>query len=115
MGAGLGVPGPVPRPPALLGFRLAMPGRVAAGSGWCGVEGGDADQVVDGGGHLEPGPVAGLAEVAQLAAAADGLDPPEGSSIRLRILMLMAWPACLVVAGVDGGALSGGVLGDVGR
>src|SRR5262245_8000686 len=51
---------------------------------WCGlcrcccVEGGDAEEVVDRGGELEPGPVALAADVAKLAAAADGLDPPEG-------------------------------------
>ena len=39
---------------------------------------GDADQVVGGGGDLEPGPVAFSAGVAQLAATANRLDPAEG-------------------------------------
>ena len=52
------------------------PVRRRSGHGF--VEGGDADDVVDGGGHLEPGPVAVSALVAELATASDGLDPAEG-------------------------------------
>jgi len=42
------------------------------------IQGGDAHQVVDGGGDLEPGPVALSASVAELVAAGDGLGPAEG-------------------------------------
>src|SRR5918995_5488991 len=77
------------------------------------VEGGDAEQVVDGGGDLEPGPVAFSADVAELAAAADGLYPAEG--------FFDPFPGAHagLVAGVaggapvDGGALPGVVLGDM--
>ena len=62
----------------LFGGRLPVAARrsppVSTGPG---VGGGDAEQVVDRGGDLEPGPVALLASVAKVAAA-DGLDPPEG-------------------------------------
>jgi len=43
-----------------------------------GVEGGDAEVVVDGDGDLEPGSVAFSASVAELSSAGDGLDPSEG-------------------------------------
>ena len=55
--------------------RLAAGG---CGSGGLGVEGGDAEEVVDGGGDLEPGSVAFSASVAELSSAGDGLDPSEG-------------------------------------
>src|SRR5215203_4538832 len=85
-------------------------GRLCRGSG---VEGRDAKQVVGRRGDLEPGPVALAAYVAELAAAADGLDPPEG------FLDPFPDPHAGLVAGVaggppvDGGALPGVVLGDV--
>src|SRR5215204_4960781 len=68
---------------------------------------------VDGGGDAEPGPVAFSAAVAQLAAAGDGLDPPEG------FLDPFPDPHRHGVAGVsgrasvNGGALPAVVLGDV--
>jgi hypothetical protein len=43
-----------------------------------GDEGGDAEEVVDGGGDLEPGLVAFSASVAELSSAGDGLGPAEG-------------------------------------
>src|SRR5438552_16545578 len=46
--------------------RLAAGG---CGSGGLGVEGGDAEEVVDGGGDLEPGSVAFSASVAELSSA----------------------------------------------
>jgi hypothetical protein len=67
-------------------------------SGWCGVEGGDADEVVDSGGDLEPGPVALSADVAELAASADGLDPAEG------FFDPFPDPHAHLVPGVSGGA-----------
>ena len=96
--------------------RLNRPigGRVCGRSGWHGVEGGDADEVVDGGGDAEPGPVALSASVAEFAATGDGLDPAEG------FLDPFADPHADGVTGVaggapvDGGALPGGVRGDVG-
>src|SRR5437879_3101151 len=54
--------------------RLAAGG---CGSGGLGVEGGDAEEVVDGGGDLEPGSVAFSASVAELSSAGDSLDPCE--------------------------------------
>jgi hypothetical protein len=53
------------------------------GSGGLGVEGGDAEEVVDGGGDLEPGSVAFSASEAELSSAGDGLDPCEGFLDRL--------------------------------
>ena len=50
-----------------------------------GVECRDADQVVDRGGHLEPGPVALSASVAKLVITGDGLGPAEGLFDSLRI------------------------------
>ena len=50
---------------------------VRSGEGGLVVEGGDADDVVDSGGDLEPGPVPVPASVAELAAAGDGLGPAE--------------------------------------
>src|SRR5207249_7902851 len=41
------------------------------------VEGHDPDEVVDGSCHQEPGSVSPAALVPELAAAGDGLDPPE--------------------------------------
>jgi len=69
---------------------------VTASSGWCGVESGDADQVVDSGFDLEPGPVSLLADVAKLASTADGLDPPE------RFLDPFTDPLADLMAGVSG-------------
>ena len=69
----VGYPSPVSD---VLRDRVLPEDRRRTGGG--GVEGGDADEVVDGGGDLEPGPVALSAEVAEFAAAADGLDPAEG-------------------------------------
>ena len=43
-----------------------------------GVEGGDADQVVAGGGDPEPLPVEFSGDVAELSSATDRLDPVEG-------------------------------------
>ena len=68
------------------------------GSGGLGVESGDADQVVDGGVDLEPGWVALSADVSELAASADGLDPPE------RFLDPFPDPLRDGVSGVAGGA-----------
>src|SRR5947208_3616128 len=91
------------------GVRWAATG--SARSGRLRVEGGDADQVVDRRGELEPGPVALSADVAQLASSADGLDPPE------RFLDPFADPHARLVAGMSGGAtvdrrsLAGRVLG----
>ena len=51
--------------------RQGRRGPEAGWSGGSGVEGGDADQVVDGGGDLEPGSVAFSADVAELASSAD--------------------------------------------
>ena len=53
-----------------------------------GVEGGDAEEVVDGGGDLEPGSVAFSASVAELSSAAMVLIHAKGSSIRLRSMSL---------------------------
>jgi hypothetical protein len=77
------------------------------------VECGDADQVVNGGGHLEPGPVAVLADVSELSAGADGFDPSEG------FLNPFSDPLADLIAGVAGGspidrrATVRRVLGDV--
>ena len=76
--------------PRRCGWTAALVSGWGGGSGELGVEGGDADQVVDGGGDTEPGPVALSAAVAQLAAAGDGLDPAEGFLDPLRIRMLRA-------------------------
>jgi hypothetical protein len=62
--------------------RLAAGG---CGSGGLRVEGGDAEEVVDGGGDLDPGSVAFSASVAELSSAGVGLDPSEGFLVRLRI------------------------------
>jgi len=77
-----------------------------------GVECCDADQVVDGGVHLEPGPVALSADGAKLASPAERLDSPEG------LFNAFAYP---LRQGVSGGAavdrrapVATGVLGDVG-
>ena len=77
------------------------------------MECGDADQVVDGGGHFEPGPVAVLADAAEFASTANGFDPSEG------FLDPFAFALTDVVAAVAGGARvdrrssSAGVLSDV--
>src|SRR5680860_590246 len=89
----------------------SWPGRFSAGGG---VECGDADEVVDGGGHLEPRPVAFLADVAEFASSPDGLDPSEG------LLDSFTDPLGDVISGVaggapiDGGSPVGGVLSDMG-
>ncbi len=73
---------------------------LVAGDRLCGagVEGGDPEDVVGGGGEEEPGPVALSPSVAELAATSDGLDPAEW--------FLDPWPGPLTdpVAGVAGGA-----------
>lgn len=57
-----------------------------------------SDEAVDGGFDLEPGPVSGLADVAEFAAGADGFDPAEG------FLDAFADPLRRDVADVAGGA-----------
>src|SRR5690606_10941379 len=80
-----------------VGFSCWLCSSVGRSCG-CGVEGGDAEQVVDGGGDLEPGPVAFSADVAKLAASCDGLDPAEG------FLDPFPDPDAHLMAGVSGGA-----------
>ena len=78
--------------------RTRSGGARGVPSGRCGVQGGDSDEVVDGGFDLEPGPVALSSDVAQLASSADGFDPPE------RFLDAFAYSLRHDVAGVSGGA-----------
>ena len=70
----------------------------AGRSGWCGVESGDSDEVVDGGFDLEPGPVSLSADVAKLASSADGFDPPQ------RFFDPFPYSLRNDVAGMSGGA-----------
>lgn len=56
--------------------------------GGCGVECGDADQVVNGGEHFEPGAVAVLSDVSELPSGPNGLTQPKVSSTRLRLRWL---------------------------
>jgi hypothetical protein len=64
------------RSSAIAGWWISRPAPVirpvAAGDVSLGVEHGNADQVVDRGGHLEPGSVALSASVAELVSAGDG-------------------------------------------
>ena len=78
--------------------RLRLAGWWRSGDGSLGVECGDADQVVDRGGHLEPGSVALSASVAELASAGDGLGPPEW------FLDAFADPLTHLVPGVSSGS-----------
>ena len=52
-------------------------GRLVLQPGLSDIQRSDADQVVDRDIKLEPGTVAVLADVTELAATTDGLDPPE--------------------------------------
>src|SRR4029450_11627175 len=74
---------------------------------------GDADQVVDGGGDTEPGPVSLSASVAEFSAAADDLDPAEGFLDPFSDPLADGVPDVSGGATVDGGAVSGGVRRDV--
>ena len=76
---------------------VAIPRSIVRWSGRCGVEGGDSDDVVDGSGHEEPGPVSLLADVAELAATGDGLHPAEGFFDPFADPLTDAWPAWRVV------------------
>ena len=84
-------------------------------SGRGGVEGADPDQVVDRGFHLEPGPVALSADVEELAAGADGLDPSEGFLDAFADLLGDGVPGVAGRAPVDRGAPVAGVLRDMRR
>jgi len=98
-------------------FRPAVPVAASpkrSSGGGC-VECRDPDEVVDGGGRLEPGSVAVVADVAELAPGSDCFDPAEG------FLDPFSDPLADVVAGVAGdapvdrGAAVRVVLCDVGR
>lgn len=86
---------------------------LVARSGDCGVEGGDSQQVVDGGGDFEPGSVAVAADVAQLASSGDRFDPAEGFLDPFSDPQADLVAAVAGRAPVDRGALPGRVLCDV--
>ena len=73
---------------ALAMVCLFCAGFPACVSGGCVVECGDPDDVVDGTGYEEPGPVSLSTDVAQLAATSDGLGPPEPVSIEVSLPQL---------------------------
>src|SRR5665213_48038 len=95
------------------GARIPCGSPPGPGSGGLGVQGGDADEVVDRSGPQEPDSVALQADVAQLASAGDRLHPAEG--FLDSFADAQAGHVAVVPSGpsVDGAAPVAGVLGHV--